>query len=794
LDDGLLRRTEAVRFFQDAELHRVVLVAAPEGYGKTALLAERAWEAATLSARAGETFERFVAEAVRRATPEAPGVDRSITSVYAKTLERADGPEVLAAWFCRYLTGAPRVIVVDGADAAEDPRIGDFLRAAIAGSGENVRWILAGRDLAALRSCAAGADTALVGEEQLRLTFPELKRLAVRLAPGHTNGELFAIARMAAGSISRAVFLLRCMHFGVPGAADGQTSFEALVERCFAELSERERAETMAGILLEDGGEVEDGALARQISSVLSRLRTTAPFLFEADGRRFQACFRARLAREIRTLIETNRAELFIRSADALEGSGHTASAIALYCSAGAVDRLLAVVERRGGVGLEGEEVHVLREAIALIPEDVRERHGLVVGLRAVDARNRGRHAEAAALFERALTLCHDDHAQSIRYWYAGLGVNLGDPALVQRMLRPSVEFFRSPPPLRASMMALLGVAWSMSGDGERARRWIGRARKIGDASGDDTLAARVYQQAAYVALRTGDLDAAHELGTRAVVYAEGCGWPHVAAITYGILHNVAVERDRFEEIGTYARRLAEQAARAGNVALHYVAVAACFEYETERCNLPAIAELRAELERFDVSGSPAVFGERHAELPARALQTAWEGRFAGAFRLVEPLLRAFESAASDPAGADPAAFSAAAVYAAAGSLRDEAERALHLYRAAVALHPRPETLHRARIQESLALWLLAKRREADLVMRSVLTQLPATRNRLRVYAELVTSVMESTESAVGPAGVPLEEEMYANGWGGLARFARSVLAGSRAVAGPPSRRSRAFG
>ena len=33
---------------------------------------------------------------------------------------------------------------------------------------------------------------------------------------------------------------------------------------------------------------------------------------------------------------------------------------------------------------LEGEEVHVLREAIALIPHDVRERHGLVVGLRAV--------------------------------------------------------------------------------------------------------------------------------------------------------------------------------------------------------------------------------------------------------------------------------------------------------------------------------------------------------------------------------------------------------------------------
>ena len=798
--DVVLRRSEALRSFEKATDRRVAIVAAPEGFGKSVLLRALAPnDASVLVVRPDGTFERFIADAVRQAAPSAPGVDRSITSVYARALERADGPAVLAGWFCRYVGDAPRTIVVEGADAASDARIAEFLRTAIATAGERVRWVLVGRDPAALRGCVGDAAAAFLGEETLRLAFPELKRLAMRLAPSHTSGELFAIARKAAGSISRAVFLLRCMQYGVPGVADGETSFEALVDRCFADLSERERLETMAGVLLEDGGEVEDGVLVRQISSVFSRLRTTAPFLFEPDGRNFQACFRARLRREIRTLIETNRTDLFVRAADALEASGHTASAIALYCSAGAFDRLLAVVERRGGVGLEGEEIHVLREAIALFPEDVRERHGLVVGLRAVDARNRGRHAEAADLFERALALCaRTDYEQSIRYWYAGLGVNLGDPALAQRMLRPSVEFFRSAPPLRAAMMALLGVAWSMSGDAERARRWIGRARTIGDGTDDAALTARIYQQAAYVALRTGDLEGAHDFGTRAVGYAESCGWPHVAAISYGILHHVAVRQDRHEATGTYARLLAEQAARAGNVSLHYAAVAACFEYETERCDLPAIATVKAELERFETS--PAQCEERRAELTACALQCAWEGRFAQAFRLLEPLLRAYEDARRHPDSVDPAtdddstAFSSAALYAAAAGLPAESEHALRLYRAAVVADRRPEIVRRARITEALALWRLAKRREAGLVMRGVFAQLPATRTRLRVYAELATAVMESTEPATGAEGSPLEEEMYANGWGGFARLARSVLAGSRAAGQPAPRRTRAFG
>jgi hypothetical protein len=445
LDDAVLERTEALRSFQNAVRGRVAIVAAPEGFGKSFLLREGGSESlAIVDVRVDCTFERFVGELVRHVAPRAHGIKRSIAKVYARSLESEDGPLVLATWFCRYLAGIDQAIAVDGIDAVEDGRIIEFLRAVIRGSQPGLSWVLAGRDPERLRSFVPEGEAALVvGEDELRLTFPELKRLALRLAPGHAGGELFAVARKAAGSISRAVFLLRCMHFGVADVVDAGTAFETLLERSFAGLSDSERLETMAGILLEDGGGVEEGSLAREVSSVASRLRTTAPHLFEAGDARLQASFRGRLRREIRTLMATNRTALFVRAADALDANGDTASAIALYCAVDAVERIVALVERHGAVGLEGEQIHVLREAISLIPED--RSGGSRARRRPYEASmpaQRGHHAEAVDLFERAIALSSPgDHEQTIRYWYACHGVSLGDIALVRRMLRSERRF-----------------------------------------------------------------------------------------------------------------------------------------------------------------------------------------------------------------------------------------------------------------------------------------------------------------------------------------------------------------
>jgi hypothetical protein len=318
------------------------------------------------------------------------------------------------------------------------------------------------------------------------------------------------------------------------------------------------------------------------------------------------------------------------------------------------------------------------------------------------------------------------------------------------------------------------------------------RARKVADACRDDALSARVYQSAAYVSMRAGDLNEAHELGTRAVGFAEACGWPHVAAITYSLLHHVAVEREDHARILTYARCLADNAARSGNAGLHYLAVAASYEYEVERCNLPAIAELRAELGQFDVDSSPA-FQAGFPALLARAMECAWEGRFNHAFGLLEPAMIGFETAPEKAFINEPHAFSITAVYAAAAGMVPETYRALQLYRAASARSPRPSSTLRARIDEALALRLLSREREAKLLLRNILCSIPAARSRVRIYAELVATLVDP-EAGAEKTRAELEDEMYASGWGGLARLVRSIVAGSRVESKSPTRRNRAIG
>ena len=120
------------------------------------------------------------------------------------------------------------------------------------------------------------------------------------------------------------------------------------------------------------------------------------------------------------------------------------------------------------------------------------------------------------------------------------------------------------------------------------------------------------------------------------------------------------------------------------------------------------------------------------------------------------------------------------------------ANRALRLYRSAAVRERGNGNELRARIAEAFALWLLGKQRESKLVMRGVFTHLPLTRSRLRIYAELISSIIDGAHTFTGADPLPVEDEMYANGWGGLARLARSILAASRAA--PEARKKRATG
>ena len=156
MDEVVLERVDALRALEGVAAHRVAILAAPEGFGKSTLVRALDRDAYTvLDIASDRTFERFVSNMARSAAPLARGLNRSVTRVYARALEREDGPAVLAAWFARSLAGVTRTLVVDGADAAPDPRIAAFLRAAIASTPATVRWLLVGRDPERLQAFAS---------------------------------------------------------------------------------------------------------------------------------------------------------------------------------------------------------------------------------------------------------------------------------------------------------------------------------------------------------------------------------------------------------------------------------------------------------------------------------------------------------------------------------------------------------------------------------------------------------------------------------------------------------------
>jgi hypothetical protein len=250
-----------------------------------------------------------------------------------------------------------------------------------------------------------------------------------------------------------------------------------------------------------------------------------------------------------------------------------------------------------------------------------------------------------------------------------------------------------------------------------------------------------------------------------------------VAAITYTILHNLAVERGWTKEIAEYARCVANHAERAGNTPLHYFAVAACRDAAVERGDVEAMATIASELEDLRLANSPEMLDHGRAELQTRAIEHAWDGNVELAFLRVQPLLDSYEPDLSE-SNAEPLAFSEAAVYAAACGRRDQAFRAISLYRTSIARDTSSRNFLRGRIHEGLALWLLGSETEATLVFRDIYSLLPQSegRPRIRVYAEYVAAMIESYTLPKARYPTALEEELIAAGWAGLARMVNGVL------------------
>ncbi|MBV9438970.1 MAG: helix-turn-helix transcriptional regulator, partial [Candidatus Eremiobacteraeota bacterium] len=190
-------------------------------------------------------------------------------------------------------------------------------------------------------------------------------------------------------------------------------------------------------------------------------------------------------------------------------------------------------------------------------------------------------------------------------------------------------------------------------------------------------LQARIFHQAAYVAVNDRDFGAAKDLAERAVQVAEPLFLYDLMARALSALYVLAIDVDDDPAASRrHLTRLEQAARKAGSAPLRLYAIMNSYELEVLAGNLPAIEQLDAELRELEVFLTPLA---SETILPAQALRASWDGRFEHAYLLLAP---GAEKQADDDRRAQR--WAEAAVYAAAAGLRSESVSAMRASREAL--------------------------------------------------------------------------------------------------------------
>jgi tetratricopeptide (TPR) repeat protein len=749
---------------------------APDGYGKSRVLDHYAagTPCARLDVATGSSFSRFVGELAEALAPYAPGLLRTLVGAYERALQNSDPAAALATWFARHLESTTCTIVIDDLQQAADPLAARFVAAAVERSPAGCRWIIASESLDQLPVAiwlAQGIASLPIDEEHLRLTPQEARSIASELRPDLAAVHVDRLRRVTDGVVGDFTFLLRMPHGDDYDASERDTRFEARVEAVYASLEPLEQKIVLGTALLPalDPTLVERATSARGLAT-LERLRARVPEIFEPDGARYHSRFRAFLSTAVAT--SERHYDIAVRTAEALEAGGNVVSALAILAQIKHERAIVEIVERHGFACLESDSAYVLRDAIAALGEDERNNSSAVLALLGISAALRGRSEIAESYFRNALERCETSHDRMrVRLWYGVELLRRGRPEALD-LFRPDEDFTRSPAPLRVATMSALGAAYAFSRRLDRARFWIDRT--LGAAERQDPITkARVFHQASWVALQSGEFERAKDFAQQSIALAESNGAFEVAAGALSVLYNVSADVDEdLEAAAEHLRRIAVCGAKFGSIEKQLYALIAAYEIETERGDRAAIDAIEADLRDFDLQRSPWFADE--GVLPSHALQASWKGDFERALRILAPT-------ADQQVDAERRAlrWSEIALYAAAAGERRQAVLALASARRRLKLgSPSGPRAWRSRLYCALTFVLLGRPRLGARLATIVGEELPEGSRRLRALGGAILALADWRSGDTGHLTlVAALDGLRRQNFAGLARLIENLPA-----------------
>ena len=588
----LLRRERLVGFLHSNINHKVVLISAGAGYGKTSLLIDYAHDAElpvcwyTLDASDNQVriFIEYLVASIRRRFPDfGDSVLRALSTFRGPAEDVEPFIRLLLAEIEANISGYFAIVLDDYHEVLESEPVNALIDGLLRYLPEHCHLIIASRAIPrrlTLTRLAAREEIVGLGVRQLKFTREEIRQiLALRGMSDVPAKSLDILTARSEGWIT-AILLAAQTRWtstiqeivNLSGSLDNIFAF--LAQEVLAQQSLMVQEFLLGTSVLEEMSPPLCDALLDIDNSaqILRGLAEQGLFTFEisssAGWYQYHQLFREFLINKLETKRPEAYRRLFLREARIMVDQGRWPWAIQGYLSAQAYERAADALEIVAQDYYEMGRRQEIREWIDALPQEILHEHPRLMVVRAKIATESGAYAEAESMLAPAYEI-YTQRGNAV-----GVAHVLFQQAVVCRMqehidqaiahchrLLETIEE-RDDPPSFIRAHQNLGICYHMLGDPARGGQEMERALELAEAHGDAVVAAYIAHDMGTSLHLQGAMEDARRYLHRALMHWRRVGNPADLAMTLqglGVIHHhqaqYAEAQNRYEESIEKARQ-----------------------------------------------------------------------------------------------------------------------------------------------------------------------------------------------------------------------------------------------
>ncbi len=620
-------------------------------------------------------FVRGLASAL---VPLAPGAYLS-SSIACELAMKSSTPALdLAGWLREHTRGMEPTIFIDDLGDVERTRpIAQLLTTIIEETIPEIRWVIASRDVSLfpVASWLAHRLTDIpVDAPDLCFTLDDALSLRLLRQSALTEPQTAALVEQVRGWPLGMSFGLDTLDDDAAMAtipAERKAAIRHFAARALASLDRADIDLLLRVSLLPDLDPLLVDALdVADAGATLDRLRSVLPTIFAEPRRLRRAVLKELAAMRKRSGSELNEGTAE-QAARALERAGRFAEALTLYTDFEDQASIARVLDAFGLPLVDFGRFEIVEAALDQLEGTPFADRPVPLAIRALTQSNLGHYDTAEAWFRLAIAAAAEPGVRTeIAYRFALDAMRRNRPDSVESLVPALALDDIGESPTELGMRATLATAYAATGKRSLAADSIESVLAAIDATVPANIVARIYHQAAFVALRADQFDRARAYALRAIDEAHRSGSFDVVARAQTVLVRIAVdvEDDPIAALA-HLEEFARYGAMSGNPQMRIFALCATFDIEVERGNLDAIERLERTLQGRELVQHANAINE--SLLPNEAMRAAWLGDFDRAYRLIAKTAQT-EAAANERA----LRYAETALFAALSGRNDEARSA----------------------------------------------------------------------------------------------------------------------